>query len=74
MYTSVGQTLNVRNITQALRDVNQWHSLGVALGIAGHKLEAIGLDNPNQTQRCKVSRVTVECAVCFIQKREELIT
>jgi hypothetical protein len=47
------QTLNVRNITQALRDVNQWHSLGVALGIAGHKLEAIGLDNPNQTQRCK---------------------
>ena len=65
-YVSAGEsTLNIHNITLALRDVNDWNGLGVALNIAEYKLEEIKINNLGQVQACKVSSCRWHCEVKY---------
>ena len=47
----------MRNITLAIQEVVQWYPLGVALGIARHKLDEIKFNHPVAAKQCKVSNV-----------------
>ena len=47
----------MRNIVLALREVTNWHSVGVALEIKPYKLEEIRLNRMNDVQQCKFSLI-----------------
>ena len=47
----------MRNLVLALREVTNWHSVGVALEIKPYKLEEIHLNQMNDVQQCKFSLI-----------------
>ena len=57
MGSHAGKTLTMRNIVLALREVTNWHSVGVALEIKPYKLEEIRLNRLNDVQQCKFSLI-----------------
>ena len=59
-----GGSLNMRNITLAIREVVEWYGLGIALNIDRHKLDEIRINRQNNPQHCKVS---LQYNVCSIQ-------
>ena len=52
-----GQTLTLRNITLALREVTDWYKVGVALEMKTHKLDEIRVNRMNDVQQCKFSLI-----------------
>ena len=48
---------HVRQVNHALRNVSDWHSLGIELGLAYPKLEIIKIDKQNVTSECKSAMI-----------------
>ena len=48
-----GSILNVQNLSLALVDVTNWHTLGIRLGVPVNKLKIIEQSYPMNSERCK---------------------
>ena len=53
-YTDIS---HVRQVNHSLRNVTDWYSLGIELGLAYPKLESIRIDKKNVTSECKLAMI-----------------
>ena len=51
--SAASATPTLKELSDALRSIVDWYSLGVKLGLEGYELGTIGKDNHGDNERCK---------------------